>query len=32
VLAIVMIATSVFVLVNIIVDIAYSFLDPRVKR
>ncbi|MGA0270289.1 MAG: ABC transporter permease [Ilumatobacteraceae bacterium] len=32
VLAVVMIATSVFVLVNVLVDILYSFLDPRVKR
>jgi len=31
-LAVVMIATSVFVLVNVLVDILYSFLDPRVKR
>ncbi|MDA3028423.1 MAG: ABC transporter permease, partial [Actinomycetota bacterium] len=32
VLAIVMIATTTFVLVNIAVDLLYSVLDPRVRR
>jgi len=31
-LAVVMIATATFVLVNIAVDLLYSLLDPRVRR
>jgi peptide/nickel transport system permease protein len=31
VLAVVVISTTVFVLTNIVVDIVYSFLDPRVR-
>ena len=32
VLAIVMIITTAFVLVNVVVDIIYTLIDPRVKR
>ena len=32
VLAIVMIITTAFVLVNVVVDIVYTLIDPRVKR
>jgi len=31
VLAVVVVVTVIFVLVNFLVDIAYSFLDPRVQ-
>ena len=32
VLAIVMIVTFAFVFVNVLVDVAYAFIDPRVRR
>jgi peptide/nickel transport system permease protein len=32
VLAIVMIIAFAFVVVNILVDVLYSFIDPRVRR
>jgi len=32
VLAIVMIITTAFVLVNVLVDVVYTLIDPRVRR